>query len=491
MGKSSRRARVRPHNARHTARGVAAVLGMALVASTLALAPAQAGPTRSQVPETTTVLEASGLLGGVSTGLLLLPPEPSIAPGGGGIIEVFDQLTGLWSVVCTSDGTVAVACGALPLADLTQDAAVLLRAVPANEGDVPTWDPDTCPAVLADICMIPLEDMAGDSPIAPMVTFLPAGTAGAPDTTITSTVPGKQTTAHTFAYRADPASGTTRFECKLDVTPEKTSSSIPQGHDWQLCGSGETGSLEYRDLANGTYVFGVRALDGPESAPLVDETPATQSWTVAVPAQAPETRIYAGSRRNAWVLTRRVSYEFRGSVPDSRFSCTFDRDPQGARCNDGAWSRGKLAKGRHVFRVYARANDTRDLSPARRTFHVPIDDAALRPVKSWVRRTKRRGHFKNTFAVTTVKGAALVTKRPQKFRRIALIADKGPGHGTVKVVWNKKKIDQVSLQAKRLKKRRVIPIKRFTGKLRQGTLRVVVVSAGKTVRVDGLGVARR
>ena len=85
----------------------------------------------------------------------------------------------------------------------------------------------------------------------------------------------------------------------------------------------------------------------------------------------------------------------------------------------------------------------------------------------------------------------MTDQRNQKFRRVALVADRGRGHGTVKVFWNKKLLKKVSLAAKRDRKRKVIPVKTFTGKVRQGTLRVVVVSSGKVVRIDGLGIASR
>jgi hypothetical protein len=53
-----------------------------------------------------------------------------------------------------------------------------------------------------------------------------------------------------------------------------------------------------------------------------------------------------------------------------------------------------------------------------------------------------------------------------------------------------KMLRKVSLHAQRTQKRRVIAIKSFTGS-RSGKVRVVVVSARKVVRIDGIGVATR
>lgn len=444
--------------------GVAAAVGLTLLAPALAVAPAHAD---------------LGILDPVTgTVVTLVPPTPVIAPGGAGQIEF------LGAVVCSSDGTVQKTCEELPLSGIDGAVSLVLTAVAAESGDVPTWGAG-CPEVLANVCTIPVEDLVGSTPLAPVVTFLPGGAAAAPDTKITSAAPARSRTEHTFTFEADPKTETTAFECKLQVTYKGTPpTGAQQAHDWRLCESGMT----YRDLADGDYVFAVKAVEGTGDGAVEDDTPATQSWTVATPPEVPETRIVAGPRSGSWVLKNSVTYRFTSSVEGSQFQCEV-----GSRtypCDSGSFTLRGLEKGSHRFEVFAMANKTRDFTPARRTFHVPLDDRALKPVGSWAGK-KAKGHFKNTFRQSTQKGAALVTRSPQKFRRIALVADKGRGHGTVRVYWNKRLLAEVSLQAKRDLKRRVIPVKRFTGKMRKGTLRVVVVSAGKVVRVDGLGIADR
>jgi hypothetical protein len=253
--------------------------------------------------------------------------------------------------------------------------------------------------------------------------------------------------------------------------------------------------MPYSDLANGDYVFAVKAIQGTGGDAVEDPTPATQSFTISAPPPVPETSVVSGPRHNSWVFRKRVRYYVTSSVPDSEFHCAYDG--KAYPCPDGRLrlpadvDASRLTKGTHRFTAYASANKTRDFTPVRRTFNVPLDDRPLRATGSWSARRKT-GYFRSTFRQTRHRGAALVTRAPQSFRRVVLVAGKGPGHGTVKVFWNKRLLKQVSLDAKRERKRQVIPVKKFSGgKLRQGRLRLVVVSRGKVVRIDGLGVAKR
>lgn len=505
MGTKLSRADARLLSARRgIVRGAAAGLGMALLAPMLAAAPAQAdlldsttdlltGEVLEPVVDTTTGVvtdPATGDLVGVlepGTGELLLAPVPAIESGAGQILVL---VNGVMTPLCDSADEV---CDPVPLDTMVDEAAVVLKAVPATPGDIPAWDPAGCTQVIADICMIAIQDLAGDTPLAPAVGFLTGSSdSGAPDTEITSPVPGKRAQAHTFTFRAEPATDQTTFACKLEVSYKSTPPAGAQrSHDWQPCGAEPVGEHRYEKLANGTYVFAVQALEGDAA----DDTPATQSWTVAVPPEVPETRIVAGPKGGSWLLARRAAFKFRSSVEGSDFQCSYDSMTDA--CDSGAfvWGPRKhgapLRPGTHVFKVAALANKTQDFSPAVRRFHVPLDDRGMRPVKNWTRK-KQRGHLKNTYTQTTVKGAALITKRKQKFRRVVLVADKGRGFGTVQIFWGKRMLREVSLEAKKpLVKRKVIPVRKFNGKLRSGKLRVVVTSAGKPVRIDGIGLAKR
>lgn len=515
MGNSSWRARARLHRVWPK---VAAVAGLSLVASMTTLAPAQAGllddlrdPITDVLDPATEILdpitdpvtgeiiepvvdtvtgvvsdpETGGVLGILDpiTGDLLLAPLPDISSGAGTLFTLVD---GAFTELCDSAEAV---CDQVPIQELVDEAAIILKAVPTEPGSVPKWD--GCPTFIADICMIKADDLLGDTPLAPIVSFLPGDDTepDAPDAKITSQPPGKQAKTHTFTFEAEPSTEQNTFECKLEVAHKSTPPSGAQdSHEWQPCGTDPFGSHTYpHEFANGTYVFAVRAFEGDAA----DQTADTQSWTVALPPEVPETRIGAGPKSRAFVLTPRATFRFRSTVEGSQFRCWYDDLINACDAGRFTWGPRMLKPGQHTFKVAAMANKTQDFRPAVRTFNVPLDDRALRAVKHWQRK-KQRGHVRNTYSLTRVKGAALVTKRPQHFRRVVLVADKGRGFGTVKVFRGKQLLREVHLHAKtKLVKRKVIPIKRFKGKLRAGKIRVVVTSAGRAVRIDGIGVARR
>ncbi len=73
-------------------------------------------------------------------------------------------------------------------------------------------------------------------------------------------------------------------------------------------------------------------------------------------------------------------------------------------------------------------------------------------------------------------------------RNLALVATTGPGHGVVKVFLGTTLLKRVDLASTTLVRSQVLPVAQFTTG-RSGRVRVVVASADKTVRVEGLGVA--
>lgn len=78
--------------------------------------------------------------------------------------------------------------------------------------------------------------------------------------------------AATFAFATTPDDSSATFECRLNGTTEATFESCPGG------------TKSYTGLADGTYVFEVRATD---VAGNVEATPATRTFTVAAPLTPP------------------------------------------------------------------------------------------------------------------------------------------------------------------------------------------------------------
>ena len=75
-------------------------------------------------------------------------------------------------------------------------------------------------------------------------------------------------------------------------------------------------------------------------------------------------------------------------------------------------------------------------------------------------------------------------------RKLSLVATKGAGYGTVRVYLGRTLLKTVSLNATSLKKKQVIPIGSWASG-RAGTVKILVYSTNKTVRIEGLDVATR
>lgn len=123
---------------------------------------------------------------------------------------------------------------------------------------------------------------------------------------------------------------------------------------------------------------------------------------------------------------------------------------------------------------------------ARRCTTVPLDDRSLAG-SGWNRATKA-GQFRSTWTTTSTKGRIL-TRTGIKARRLALVANRVSNGGVVEVRWNGTLVRKISLKGTAATKK-VYPIVSW-GTVHTGTLRIKVISAsGRTVRIDGLVVAK-
>lgn len=113
----------------------------------------------------------------------------------------------------------------------------------------------------------------------------------------------------------------------------------------------------------------------------------------------------------------------------------------------------------------------------------PLDDRDLRPSAGWSTRS-RDVFYRDTFTKTKRRRAALVIGRT-KMRSIHVLAQRCPGCGKVKVLLNGSRVGTVSLDASRIRNRSMLHVATFS-RLRDGKVRLVVVSRGAPVKVDGL-----
>lgn len=115
--------------------------------------------------------------------------------------------------------------------------------------------------------------------------------------------------------------------------------------------------------------------------------------------------------------------------------------------------------------------------------NVPLDDRALRAGSGWTRRAGA-AFYLETFTRAARQGATL-TVRNVRVRDIHVVAQKCPSCGRLAVWFNGKRIARLSLKANRTLDRRMIHAGGF-GSIRRGTVRLVVLSRGAPVKIDGL-----
>ena len=462
-GAFARRYLARTRIRRTLVAGLAGTVGATMTVPLHGLAPAHA------VTTTRVATAGQGLLDLVLDPVLdpVQAPVPSIVGAG--------TVTGMLGYTCS--GTVAGEVTACPAVTLPTDGVaglteIVLTAEPA-EGFEAVWG-DTCPEPVGNACHIPTDALT--DLITPVVTFepLPGQGTDAPDTTITNRVASPTSTAASFTFAATPTAATPAYECRLATATEPDPA-------WERC---DSGAADYTGLEGGSHTFEVRALDGD----VADPTPAAWTWAVRSPASAPQTRIVSGPAPGAWVLRRSTTYRYTSTSAESAFSCRLDGAARA--CGAAGATLGRQRAGRHVFSVAAYVPSTggRDLSPATRSFVVPFDDRALARRGTWRKRTGA-GHFHGTF-LQTRRRQAVLSRKAAGISRLALVADRGRGHGTVKVYLGTRLLSKVSLASRRGVRGTVVPVASFAGP-RRGTVRVVVVSAGKTVRIDGLAIATR
>lgn len=122
---------------------------------------------------------------------------------------------------------------------------------------------------------------------------------------------------------------------------------------------------------------------------------------------------------------------------------------------------------------------------AQKCTSVPLDDRSLAASK-FVRKTGA-GYYLGTYSLATAKGAKL-TRTGVRGRYLAVIATTAPQGGTIGVSFN-----GVSLGQKRLVSSTAHKEHEFLfnlGTVKSGTLSVQVLSSGKHVEIDGLGVSQ-
>lgn len=126
----------------------------------------------------------------------------------------------------------------------------------------------------------------------------------------------------------------------------------------------------------------------------------------------------------------------------------------------------------------------RTTTPARCTA-VPLDDRSLKRSAGWTRE-KAKGWFQGTYVSTTTKGAQLSTSGT--VTRLALVAQKCSKCGTVGVYVGRTLVQKVNLKSSRTTTAMILLP---AVALRSGKVAVKVLTSGRPVRIDALGLSRQ
>jgi len=197
----------------------------------------------------------------------------------------------------------------------------------------------------------------------------------------------------------------------------------------------------------------------------------------------PQTSIASGPTANGYLLATAASMGLASSKPGSTFACSLDGGAADT-CTSPHGLSG-LSAATHVFKAWATDGaGNADPTAASRTFTVPVNNTVLTRSAGWTRKTGT-GYFRNTYSTSTKKGASL-SRAVSGVRRVALVATKAPGQGKVNIMLGRTLLKQVNLSSTTTKKKQVFE-HQFAAPS-SGTIKLVVATSGKPVRIEGLGV---
>lgn len=199
------------------------------------------------------------------------------------------------------------------------------------------------------------------------------------------------------------------------------------------------------------------------------------------PDTAPETTVTEGP--GAILDSDAAAFTFGSDAEGATFSCTVDG--QATTCEDGALTLADLDAGTYeVAATATSAGGTADPTPVVSRFTVPVDDRELDRARGTWRERSRDAAFLGTVSVSTSRRDVLV--RPvADAERLVLLAERGRGAGSVRVLLGRRVLDVVDLSGRNGRKAR-IDLGSFAEPV-DGRVRLVTTSDDR-VRIDGLAV---
>lgn len=140
----------------------------------------------------------------------------------------------------------------------------------------------------------------------------------------------------------------------------------------------------------------------------------------------------------------------------------------------------------YCFEVRAVAPDAASPWSEESCTSVPLDDTSLRRKGRWTKKSADSS-FGGSYSSSRKRGARLV-KHDVKAKHLAVLARSCRRCGKMKVMWNRQSLGRFDLGSRRGS--RAIDVASF-GSVRTGTVKIVVASKDRRVRIDGLGLSQK
>jgi len=307
--------------------------------------------------------------------------------------------------------------------------------------------------------------------IAPLVTF-----DDPPDTAHPS--------SPTIGLTVSDASSVGTLDCSLD---DASPAPCPVGTFTDYRGAR---SVALSGVADGSHVLHVKPTDAATN---------TQTYDLQFTVDTSKPTVSMTRPNVPFQLSRSVRVAWTGQDATSGLAGFAVSQRSATRSSGfGAWSApsvlgpgttsksyGSLALGStYCFSVTAKDQVGNVSTPSSRCTAIPLDDRSLTRSSGWTLET-HSGWFEGTSVSTKQLGRTLSIGATLK--RIGLVAQVCPSCGSVGVYVGSTLVKKVGLAADQTS-RRLILLPTFS--LRSGNVIVKVLSSGKTVRIDALGVSR-
>jgi hypothetical protein len=315
------------------------------------------------------------------------------------------------------------------------------------------------------------------APSAPTAVVSPPDTSGpAVQFTVKPANPSNIRTPQ-FAFSATDASPPVTYTCQIDsgVTSACTS---PYG---------------LPSLADGAHSFTVTATDAVSNA-----TPLTYQWLVD--GTAPTATLKTPTA--PFILTPTTLVSWAGADSGSGIGSYQLRYLRGAwNASLGAWTYPSSWQALHVtslavsvpvgytycfsMRSVDKAGNASAWTASRCTAR-PLDDRSGAVSSGWLRGTSS-SYYLGTYTQTTGISRTL-TLKGARLDRVGIVVTKCPTCGMVGVYVGSTLVGKISLYSRTTVRKVVVPLNRFS--LRLATITLKVLTSGKLVQIDGLGISK-